>query len=535
LFRLITEASPRWHVAGAEPHCGPDREKRLHSDGPSPESELKSSVKIVVAHFDHLLRGEESGEDARFVERLATRYGLQFVTGSGDVLKKAKATGRSIEDMARELRYAFLTQTAYRAGVDRIATGHTITDQAETLLMRLVRGAGTHGLAAMRPVSPVPARGMVDSIEPTSRDESASESGPGPGERLGVSRPARERSQGPTPLLVRPILCLTREEVEDYCRDRGLEFRIDPSNLTLDYTRNRIRHSILHELRALNPKIEESLARASDLFAADDDALQLVADSALKNAIPGEAERKEFDSIGARPFWLREFLSQAPSIARRMIIGAVKMCNEGSQLSMAHVLSVQRLMHQARSGSRVLLPGEVEVWLDRDFVVFKPRCRLAYQVELDPRTGGIAKAGGFSISIDRGLPIGRLDELMHRAVAENEGAGKNWMSAILDDDQLPASLLVRTRRRGEKAQVYGQHSVKKLKILMIGHRIPVSRRLDWPVVASADGRYIWSPELPPAIELCARTETRGLAVLRARISRPTSQPISQPETTEHEV
>ena len=111
---------------------------------------------IHVAHLDHMLRGSESAADAEFVRALAGRLGLQITISSVDVRAAAEASGRGIEETAREIRYDFLLAVANEAGCDRIAVGHTMTDQAETFLMRLIRGAGLRGLAAMRPVSEVP-------------------------------------------------------------------------------------------------------------------------------------------------------------------------------------------------------------------------------------------------------------------------------------------------------------------------------------------------------------------------------------------
>ncbi|MGH9823218.1 MAG: tRNA lysidine(34) synthetase TilS, partial [Blastocatellia bacterium] len=320
-------------------------------------------------------------------------------------------------------------------------------------------------------------------------------------------------------LLVRPMLCLSREEIERYCHNRGLEFRIDASNFSHDYTRNRIRHTILSDLRSINPKVEQALAGASELLAEDDRALDLIADSALNGALPSETERAIFASTKACPYRVGPFVMQESAIMRRMIIRAANLCSEAAQLGMTNVLAVERLIREGRTGKHIVVPGGISVWRDGGLVVFGYDGDAPYEIELNENAGEV-EAGGFVISIERGLQFHTLRQLMDDAIEQNRSASNNWMSAILDDGKVPASLLVRTRRKGEVALVYGQRSVKKLKILMIDHRIPVSRRPAWPVVASVDGRYLWSPELPPSIEFCACNETRSLAVLRARISQP---------------
>jgi tRNA(Ile)-lysidine synthetase-like protein len=216
---------------------------------------------LHVAHFDHKLRGSESAKDAEFVQRLAERLGLPVTVGEADVGAAAKAAGRGIEEVARELRYDFLLRAACEAGCDRIATGHTMSDQAETFLMRLARGAGLRGLASMRPVGPA---------HDFFKDEGGSMEDEQEGGADTIFHPSSSILH---PLLIRPLLCITREDVEEYCRERNLEFRTDATNLLGDYTRNRVRRDVLPALRAINPRVVESIARAAEIISSDEDAL----------------------------------------------------------------------------------------------------------------------------------------------------------------------------------------------------------------------------------------------------------------------
>jgi len=174
---------------------------------------------LVVGHVDHGLR-RDSGEDAAFVEDLARDLGLPFL--SRQVC--CAAPGRSLEEMARERRYEALQEMAREAGASRIATGHTATDQAETVILRMVRGSGPLGLAAILPAT-----------------------------REGV---------------VRPLLCATREEVGAYARERGLRWREDPTNRDSRFLRNRVRVEVMPALRALNPRIDFALAALAEDLAA---------------------------------------------------------------------------------------------------------------------------------------------------------------------------------------------------------------------------------------------------------------------------
>ena len=173
---------------------------------------------LVVAHLDHALR-RGSGTDARFVARLAASLGLPFVALRQDV-REARSKDESLEEAARRVRRAFLVKTARDAGADVIATGHTMDDQAETILMRLARGAGPLALAAMAP-------------------------------------------QGPGPF-VKPLLSLEREALRAWLRKRRLPFRNDPSNARLVFDRNRVRRLVVPVLaKALNPAAARHLVEAA--------------------------------------------------------------------------------------------------------------------------------------------------------------------------------------------------------------------------------------------------------------------------------
>lgn len=199
---------------------------------------------LVVGHVDHGLR-TGSAEDADFVRDLARDLGLPFLVRQ----VHCHIPGRSTEETARERRYEALREMAQESRASRIATGHTATDQAETVLLRLVRGSGPLGLAAILPVT-----------------------------REGV---------------VRPLLCTTREEVRDYLRSRGLPWREDPSNRDPRFLRNRVRQEVLPRMRDLNPRIDFALAALAE---------DLEAWSALgKPASPGPREGPREVTIARDP------------------------------------------------------------------------------------------------------------------------------------------------------------------------------------------------------------------------------------------
>jgi tRNA(Ile)-lysidine synthase len=172
---------------------------------------------------------------------------------------------------------------------------------------------------------------------------------------------------------------------------------------------------------------------------------------------------------------------------------------------------------KGRSGSRLPLPGGAEVWREFEYLVFGVRRAMdsfAYELEIG-EDGGCVRAGGIEITLSRDVPGDKLEQVLAEARRERERAGRDWMMVALDDAVLPERLTIRPRRRGERAAVEGQSKTKKLKNLMIDHKIPSSRRAAWPVVATPDGLYVWSPGLPPSSNFAASRRARGLAVLRA--------------------
>ncbi|HWN98315.1 MAG TPA: tRNA lysidine(34) synthetase TilS [Blastocatellia bacterium] len=488
--------------------------------------EERQAQRLHIGHLNHNLRGTESDDDAEFVRSLAGRLSIPVTIGSADVRGEAEAGKRGIEEVARDARYRFLRRVAAEHGCDRIAAGHTMSDQAETFLMRLARGAGLRGLSAMRPISPVP--GFDGETERRGDRETKEQH---------VNEQKVGRAASPSLLLlIRPLLCLTREEVEEYCRERGLEFRLDPSNLETHYTRNWVRLEVLPALRKLNPRIVESIARATELAAADQEALDLIAGNMLDEACEGSAGEKNRREQGAgrqglqgdrSGFRVAALLDQPEGLRRRMIIEAInrhRMKEAGdrgsssTQIDSTHIDAVEALLGSEASGKSITLPDGLRAWREFDKLVFtsvNPGEQAAppYQFEISAEHP-LVEAGGFQITLewqsDRAL-----ESALDQAKRLKQLVGSDWMMAALNRSSLPARLIIRPRRRGERAHAVGQRKTKKLKKLMIDHRIPPSLRHLWPIVVTPDDRYVWSPGLPPALEFAASDETIGLAILRA--------------------
>ncbi len=499
------------------------------SQPPTPNPQLPAPIPhLHVAHLDHMLRGGESAEDAEFVRALAERLGLQITVRAADVRAVASRFGRGIEEIAREIRYDFLMAVAREAGCDRIAVGHTMTDQAETFLMRLIRGAGLRGLAAMRPVAPAHdfRRAREEKAEGSSRkavDGTQATDSELPPSAFFVHNSA---CVPPSISIIRPLLCITREEVESYCRERGLQFRTDSSNLSLHYTRNRVRGDILPILRSINPRVVESISRATEAIGADQDVLDGFALSLLANArlAPDTTRRIVDGKIDA--YSITELLKQPAGMRRRIIIEAIRLKrlvgsdevldDVDGEITSAHIAAVENLLTPGASGKHIALPCSLEVWREFDALVIKTSVikEAPYRLVISSARPDV-EAGGFAFALRRGLAVGMLDSVIEGARLEKQATGRDWMTVALDDRALPEHMVVRPRLRGERAQVIGERRTIKLKNLMIDHRIPSSRRATWPLVTTPDGSYIWSPGLPPSLEFAAHEGAQGLATMRA--------------------
>ncbi len=288
----------------------------------------RRAVGVQVAHLDHGLR-RGSRTDRRFVEQLARRLELPCIAARREV-SALRRKDESPEEAARRVRWDFLNAAAARAGCKRIATGHTLDDQAETILMRLVRGAGATALTGM------------------------SESGPG--------------------RVVRPLLAIEREALRSYLDRRGLSFREDPTNRNLRFDRNRVRRVVLPLLAAtLNPRAAKHLVHAAQLFR--EDALHL---DSLAEAAFEELSRR--DRSGRLVLDAARLAGLSPVVAKRLARLALR--RAGSDARRISALHIDGLLDLARGsrGRRLHLPSRIEARRERGRIVVGPE-----QVDPDER------------------------------------------------------------------------------------------------------------------------------------------------------
>jgi tRNA(Ile)-lysidine synthase len=407
--------------------------------------------RIHVAHLDHGLR-RGSWRDAEFVLREAGRRGLPAI-----VERRAphewRQRGLSLEEAARHARYAFLVRAARESGAAAIATGHTADDQAETVLMHFLRGAGVHGLRGMLPLTPLGSWAGVKGGE-------------------GIA-------------LVRPLLGLRRAQTEAHCRAAGLRPRRDETNAHPAYFRNRLRLLLLPELERYNPQVREVLRRTGEVMRRE---------AELQDEILAAVEPAIFraEGVGTIAVVRLAFLSQ-PVALQRSLLGRVAFRLEANLRDFGfEAVELARSRFESRAvGRKTTLPGGIEL-IDQgehillvaagrkpDYPAF-PQLTSEETLSVLPPARILLQDGVLSISGEVEPP---------RNLGRQTQAGLA-LSAWLDRGRLEEALIIRPPRPGDRMQPLGMSGHSKLADIFNRLRIPAGARARWPVVTSG-GDIVW--------------------------------------------
>jgi tRNA(Ile)-lysidine synthase len=487
---------------------------------------LRNELGIVlsVVHFNHKLRGAESDADQEFVALLAREHDLEFFVDGEDVARRAAEEHISIETAARDLRYGFFRHLLGEEGtadprrssgahLDKIATGHTLDDQAETVLMRLIRGAGLRGLGAIHP------RILVEDDE----EEVSGE-------------------------IVRPLLVLRRLELEQYLKDIGQPWREDSTNADPRFTRNRIRKLVVPLLeQEFNPAVTQNLADLAEIARAEEDyweneisgwlgttvqwaqpdwarveerASSLVQISpVIKLSAPSPEDsdlRSRID--GAR--WLvmnasvnrMWFLGEPLAVQRRL----VKAIGENAviPLEFKHVEEILRTSAaDASSGKELSLPLGWKLVIEPEQLVF---------VTPDLRTSPAAHDYEYEVTIPGRIQVYEAGSSIEiRRVPDGAQAGYN-PDHLLDAESLTGPLRVRNWRPGDRFWPAHTKSPKKIKELLQEHRLNHLVRKAWPVIVGGD-EIVWMRGFPSPARLRAKPGHSAIIILDAPLSGTASE------------
>jgi len=277
----------------------------------------KLSLSLSVAHLDHALR-ETSRDDAAWVVALAEQLGYPAVKRRVDVLKRASQTGDNLEQAARRARYSFLETTAKKHHAQLILTAHTLDDQAETVLMRLLRGSAAEGLGGMEAVRGIGSQSKIQ--------------------------------------LARPLVSWARRsDAENYCRERGVEFLSDEMNHDEKFSRVRVRKQLLPLMQSFNSKIVEALGRTATLLREDAGALKAEAGKLLTAASMPTSENPTETNSGLLSVTV---MAEAPAAVRRRALRLWLERERGHlrRLEMVHLLAIDQLLTGNRGGRIAQLP-----------------------------------------------------------------------------------------------------------------------------------------------------------------------------------
>jgi tRNA(Ile)-lysidine synthase len=422
----------------------------------APEWELA----LTVLHLNHGLRGEESRGDAEFVRQQAQRLSWPAIVREVKLPEEG-----NLEQAAREARLEFFQIATQEASLDCVATGHTRSDQAETVLFRFLRGSGTAGLAGIRPVVEAKSTGVW---------------------------------------IVRPLIEVNRSEIEQYLRDRNVDWREDSTNATLQFARNRIRHELMPQLeREWNPAIRETLAQTAEWARAEERYWEAEID---RFAAARLSSQRGFVFINAPALTVLPL-----AVARRLVRRAIELTKGDLRgIDFGHVEAILALAAAGEGHGRIQAPG-LDVLRSFEWLRFGLQGSYglvdrAYSVEAS--VPGIVRAEAVGVEIS-------LELIEKPETSDSSQYVYNSEVGCLDWGSLSGRMILRNWRPGDQYQPVGRSREEKIKTLFQEFRIPIWERRHWPVLTDG-GSIVWARRFGPAAK-CAATPGSG-TILQIRES-----------------
>jgi len=389
----------------------------------------KFNIQLKVVHINHGLRGDESDADTEFVLELAQRYNLKCLVKRVDTRNYSLENKLTIEEGARILRYRFFDDMLRNTQFNKVATAHNADDQAETILDHLMRGSGIRGLAGMAIM----------------RDN-----------------------------YVRPLLGVSRKDIELYARERKIKFRVDSSNWELKYKRNRIRHELIpYVKRQFNPNIIPVLIRSGDIFRETEDYLMEEAKLALQNCLISTKAHETILNLPA-------YLTNAPIIRKYIIFNILERL--GVHKSVIRYQSMNRLLRLAeerKSGARLKIMENWEALISIDEFVFHRRYNENFSFEIKIDTTYHLFKGDVTFRIHLIDPV-EVENVV------NPDANVEY----IDFDKVRTPLYLRNPRKGDRFRPLNMRGEKKLSDFFIDEKVPNYLRGRVPILECQDG-IIW--------------------------------------------
>lgn len=406
---------------------------------------LRQELRLTVAacHVNHQLRGEESDRDEQFVRELCDAYHIPLYVLKTDVEAEARKRKIGCEQCGRELRYAFFEQTAADISADRIATAHTASDNAETVLFNLTRGSGAAGMCGIPPV--------------------------------------RDR-------IIRPLIGVTREEVEQYCAIHGLSYVTDSTNLRSDYTRNKIRHQAVPVFREINPSFEAAVSGLSERMA------QLL-------AYVGQCAGQALEEAAAPGGYdVRKLRGLDEAVLSELLIILCK--KNGITLQSKHIELLKEIVYNG---------GAVELQRNKRVIVSQQLLRV---VTAPPA----AIDGEAALLFEQPLFISNKKILVCKMNTDEfnkrKKNDKNLFHNALDYDKIPVTAVFRSMRAGDTFSPQSRGITKPLRKLFNEQKIPAEQRS--AVLLLADGSHVcWIDGIGVSEHCRITSHTQTAAVISA--------------------
>jgi tRNA(Ile)-lysidine synthase len=393
---------------------------------------------IVVAHVNHQFRGVESDSEADFVAELAAGLALPCEIGVIDVPAYIEEASLNGQAAAREKRYEFLHQVAEQYGAQRIALAHHADDQAETMLMRILRGTGPSGLVGM------PERRREKKVE-----------------------------------LIRPFLRIYKSDIVNYCAQHEITYCKDSSNELRKYFRNRIRLDLMPMLKQYNEQLPESLNRLTDVMQAENDYLDAETDKVFRRIVTFQSNICRLNQS--------DFAELHVALQRRLIKLILNcLCLERERLVFTRIERVRELMIKDQMSNQVLQVDE-QIYIVREygsiqFQTFAPDPKpYAYEIRLASNELDLPDMNAKLIY--SWMPLSSYE----KAASSPDHNG----DVFLDADQVELPLCLRSRRSGDRLEPLGLNGSKKVKDMFIDAKMPSTRREVIPLLVDASGRILW--------------------------------------------
>lgn len=384
------------------------------------------SLNITAAHLNHMIRGKEALRDEEFVIEQCKKIGVQLFVERVDVPLFARENKISIELAARQIRYDFFERVA--KGV--VATAHTASDNIETVILNLTRGASLKGLCGI----------------PPKRDK-----------------------------FIRPLIYCTRADVEEFCKDKGIDFVTDSTNLSDEYTRNNIRHNVVPVLKQLNPSLEENIVRMCENLREDYASLEALADSYLNGKIQKNVLNLDgIDKIDK-------------SIRKIALVKFVNSLNFDIQLNSFHL---DKLLFLTQNSGKTGLPNNFSAICDGS--------------TLRIESNDLANGQSFNVKIEK------ADK---KLITESKKVNNLLLNNAIDCDKISGELVIRTRLPGDKIRLAGRGNTKTLKKLYNENKIPLNLRETLPVI-SDDLGVVWVSGIGVAERCAIKESSKNICLIK---------------------